>query len=92
MLFGNHLVTMKVHINPWEAMMLMDTMDDSKISHSAVHCFGCILSEVDSPQTIDFFCLYGPSNQGQGSLVLSPSFPNRPPYRAPWVRAKPSAG
>ena len=34
--------------------MLMDLMDDCKISHLDVHCSGQILCEVDSPKAVDF--------------------------------------
>ena len=32
-LLGEHLVTTLEHVNPWGPMMLMDQMDDCKISH-----------------------------------------------------------
>ena len=36
------------------AMMLMDLMDDCKISHLEVYCLGQILCKVDLPKAMEF--------------------------------------
>ena len=49
---------MEVRRKPWEAIMLMDQMDDYKINHLEVHCLGYILCEVillDMPEIWGYF-------------------------------------
>ena len=57
LLLGAHLVTMGVRQNPWGAMMLLDLMEDCKISPLEVHCSRQILCKMDLLKGIKFYCL-----------------------------------
>ena len=53
LLISDFLLTPSVHRNPWGAMMLMDLMDDCKISHLEFHCSRRIPCEVDLPKAVE---------------------------------------